>query len=170
MGLPFVPIFGLIGSDLFEMGPDYRIIDNPYIPGQQVVVAPALRPNVVALHAPQGDVYGNVILPGNHQAYTAAMAGDRVVVTVEELVAGELTAADAGGDVFIPGIYVTAVAQVPHGAHPAGCPPLYGVDDAHMREYMAAARDDERFRQYLDTYVYGAGSHAEYLEKVGVAS
>jgi hypothetical protein len=43
------------------------------------------------------------------------------------------------------------------------------VDDAHVHEYIEAARDDESFAKWLDRYVYGVSDHAAYLERVGLA-
>ena len=51
-GLPFIPIRGLIGSDLLAHRRDWRVIDNPFQPGDRVVALPAIRPDCALFHAP----------------------------------------------------------------------------------------------------------------------
>ena len=59
-GIPFMPIRGIIGSDLMKASSDWKIIDNPFAPGDPIVVVPAIRPDVALFHAPEADRFGNV--------------------------------------------------------------------------------------------------------------
>ena len=153
MGLPFLPVRGVRGSDIGRLHPEYAEITCPFT-GETLVAVPALRPDVALLHAPAGDRYGNLHL---EQPYVLderfASASRLVVATVDELVSTEEVAA-AG--VTIPGHLVAATVLAPYGAHPASCYPRYAYDRVHLREYVAAAQGGpDDLDKYLATYVYG---------------
>lgn len=163
MGLPFLPVRGVRGSDIVSLHPEYTEITCPFT-GETLVAVPPLRPDVALLHAPAGDRYGNLHL---EQPYVLderfASASAAVVATVDELVStGEVTAAG----ITIPAHLVAAVAEVPYGAHPSSCYPRYAYDRAHLREYVSAAQSGpEGLEKYLATYV--TGSEESYQVAVG---
>ena len=151
MGVPFLPVRGVRGSDIIRLHPEYAEVTCPFT-GETLVAVPPLRPDVTLLHAPSGDRYGNLHL---EQPYVLderfASASRMVVATVDELVSTEQVTA-AG--VTIPGHLVAAVAHVPFGAHPASCYPRYAYDRRHLREYVAAAQSGpEALDKYLAVYV-----------------
>jgi glutaconate CoA-transferase subunit A len=162
MGVPFLPVRGVRGSDIATLHPEYAEITCPFT-GETLVAVPALRPDVALLHAPAGDRYGNLHL---EQPYVLderfASASAMVVATVDELVSTEEVTA-AG--VTIPGHLVAAVTETPYGAHPTSCYPRYAYDRAHLREYVTAAADPGDLDKYLATYVNG--SEETYREAVG---
>src|ERR1700737_1599766 len=41
-GVPFMPLRGLIGSDLVEHRPDWRVVDNPFAHHDPIVLLPAI--------------------------------------------------------------------------------------------------------------------------------
>jgi len=165
MGVPFLGVRGLLHSDILTHRPDLLVQDNPFNPGEPVVVAQAIRPHVAVFHALKADRSGNAITPGHRDDLMMARAARRVVVTTEELVEGELTQRDAGENSFLPAIDVDVVAHAPLGAHPCGFGSLYDRDDHHWQAYLEAAKTDATFRTYLERYVYGVRSHEEYLEQ-----
>src|SRR5438105_11823479 len=59
-GVPFIPLRGLIGSDILAHRPDWRVIDNPFGNNDPIVLLPALKPDVALFHAPLADRDGNV--------------------------------------------------------------------------------------------------------------
>ena len=155
MGVPFVPVRGLYGSDLLAIRGDFKVIEDPYAPRQQVVVAPALRPDVFLTHGAIADRLGNVItVDEGRNDLLAAQASHRVLVSVEELSEEPLTPATRPGWIFIPAFYVDAVVLAPRGAHPTGFAGLYDPDEAHMAEYVRAAGSDEGLAAYLERYVF----------------
>jgi glutaconate CoA-transferase, subunit A len=166
MGLPFLAVRGLLHSDILMYRPDLLVQENPFNPGEQVVIAQPIRPDVAVFHALKADHWGNVITPGHRDDLMMARAARRVIVTAEEIVDGELTRHDVGDDTFLPAIDVDVVAHVPLGAHPCGFGSLYDRDDAHCREYLEAAKSTDGFQRYLERYVYGVRNHEEYLERV----
>jgi glutaconate CoA-transferase, subunit A len=165
MGLPFLPVRGVRGSDIAVLHPEYAEITCPFT-GEILVAVPALRPDAALLHAPAGDRYGNLHL---EQPYVLderfASASRMVLATVDELLSPDEVAA-AG--ITIPSHLVTAVVHAPFGAHPASCYPRYTYDRGHLREYVSAAQaGPDDLGKYLATYVYG--TEEDYREAVGAA-
>lgn len=166
MGLPFIAVRGLLYSDILKHRPDLIVRENPFNPGEQVVMAQSIRPDVAIFHAIKADRWGNAVTPGRRDDLMIARSARRVVVTAEEIANSELSLRDAVDDTFLPAIDVDVVAYAPLGAHPCGFGALYERDDAHFREYLEAAKDPETFRAYLDRYVYEVHDQQEYLERV----
>src|SRR5258708_22143813 len=54
-GVPFIPMRGLIGSDILRTRPDWTVIENPYQKDDPIVAIPAIRPDVCLFHAPEAD-------------------------------------------------------------------------------------------------------------------
>jgi glutaconate CoA-transferase subunit A len=163
MGLPFLPVRGVRGSDIRRLHPEYAEITCPFT-GEILVAVPALRPDVALLHAPAGDRYGNLHL---EQPYVLderfASASRLVVATVDELVSTEEVVRSG---VTIPAHLVAAVAEVPYGAHPSSCYPRYAYDRGHLREYLTAAQAGAGdLDKYVATYVQG--SEESYREAIG---
>jgi glutaconate CoA-transferase subunit A len=140
------------------------VIEDPYHPGQDIVLVPATTPDVGLLHAYKADKWGNVLTPHGDDR-TMAQACETVIVTAEEIVDYNLQDDPRGGH-LVPWVYVSYIVHAPRGAHPGGMGHLYGQDEAHIREYMRAATTEEGFRAYLDRYVRGH-TEAEYLQRTG---
>jgi len=169
MGLPFISVRGLLGSDILKHRPDLRVIESPFNPGEEVVVVEPVRPDVALFHASKADSWGNAITPGFRDDLMMARAAKRALVTDEEVSERELTLQDAVNDTFLPAIDVDGVVHLPFGAHPTCCGTIYPRDDVHLKEYLKASRDEEAFRSYLEKYVYGMSDHAAYLKRAGIA-
>jgi glutaconate CoA-transferase subunit A len=163
MGVPYVPVVGLVGTDLLKRRDDMVIAANPFDPSKVSVVAKAMRPDVCVFHVQKADRHGNVSVGYHIEAVVLAEASKHVIVTAEEIVE-RVTEKEAVGT-FIPSILVEAVVHAPFGAHPAGLEGRYRSDKAHMQRYVAAARDDASFAQYLKEHVYDVPSHDEYVER-----
>ena len=152
MGLPFLPVLGLKGTDLPALHPEWGMVTCPFT-GQELVAVPALAPDVALLHAPIGDAVGNLHLDQPYVLDERFAHASRVVVaTVDRLVDTEDVAA-AG--VTVPAHCVAAVVEVPFGAHPSSCYPGYAYDRRHLAEYVkAAAAGGDAVEAYLDRYVH----------------
>lgn len=151
-GQPFAPLRGLIGSDLLRHRSDYRVIDNPYAPGDAIVVVPAINADVAIFHAEQADAEGNVWIGRDRDRLLAAHAANRVLITVDRVVAGcffddELVAAGV-----IPASCIDALAIVPGAGLPLTADGR--LDLAQVRRYQRAAQDDAAFDAYLRTAVF----------------
>ena len=166
MGVPFVPTLGYAGSDIIERRDDFKVIPHPFVEGEQIVVAEAITPDVALFHGPRADRFGNVLAANTGEALTLALASRKVIVSVEEIV-DEVSPHDPTGE-YIPAFNVTAVVHAPFGAHPTGCPGFYDEKKALIEEYVEASVSDNAFSEYLEKYVFGLGSHDDYLDLVGL--
>jgi glutaconate CoA-transferase, subunit A len=146
-GLPFAPFRGYAGSDLRDVNPNIRSIICPFT-GEELAAVPALRPDVVVVHAQRADQAGNVLFEGIVGVQKeAVLAGTRSVVTVEE-VFGALRP-PSPNSVVVPAWAIDAVAVAPGGAAPSYAHGYYGRDNAFYREWEAISRDRDRFRSWL---------------------
>jgi len=153
-GVPFMPLRGLIGSDLLAHRTDWKIADNPFGNDDPIVLLPALMPDVALFHAPLADRAGNVFIGTQRELVTMAHAAQRTIVTVEDVHDGDLLRDPLLAAGTLPGFYVEAVAVEPRGAWPLPLPDRYGLDAGHLSEYARLAATAEGFAQYLDRYVY----------------
>jgi len=163
MGVPYVPIVGLVGTDLLKRRDDMVIAVDPFDGKTKSVVAKALRPDVAVFHVQVADRHGNVSCGYDAEVVMLAEASKHVIVTAERVV-DHLTEKEAQGT-FIPAIQVDAVVHAPFGAHPAGFAGLYDPDRIHMREYVSASKDDAAFEAYLRKYVRDVKDHDQYVEQ-----
>jgi len=163
MGVPYVPVIGLVGTDLLKRRDDMVLAPDPFDGKTVSVVAKAMRPDVAVFHVDRADRRGNVSCGYPVEAVILAEASHHVIVTAEEIV-DRLDEKDATGT-FVPSILVDTVVHAPFGSHPAGMTGRYGPDRLHMKQYVEASRDDAAFAGYLKTYVFDIGNHAEYVER-----
>jgi glutaconate CoA-transferase subunit A len=155
-GVPFMPLRGVLGSDLVAQHPDWKTIDNPYAKGDPILLAKAIAPDVALFHARWADEAGNVWVGRRKELATIAHASKACYVSYEELKPGDMLEDELLAPGCIGSVYVTAVAPAPRGAWPLGVPGLYGIDDAHLAHYARLAKTAEGFRQYLDEFVLKA--------------
>ena len=85
-GIPFMPLRGIIGSDLLSHRDEWRTIDNPFGNDDPIVVLPAIKPDVALFHAPLADKFGNVWIGRPRELVTLAHASAKTVVTVEKII------------------------------------------------------------------------------------
>ena len=154
-GNPFMPLRGLIGSDLMKIRGDWRVIDNPFGNNDPIVLLPAIRPDIALFHAPMADRHGNVWIGRQRDLATLAHASRKTVVTVERIEDRNLLDDPVLAAGVLPGFYVETVAVAENGAWPLSLPDYYPVDVAHLSEYAQLAKTAEGFVRYCDQYVYG---------------
>lgn len=153
-GVPFMPLRGVIGSDLVKHHPDWKTIDNPYAKGDPILLAKAIIPDVALFHARWADGAGNVWVGRRGELATIAHASKACYVSYEELKPGDMLEDELLAPGCIGSVYITAVAPAPRGAWPLGVPGSYGIDDAHLQHYARLAKTAEGFRSYLDEFVF----------------
>ena len=147
-GVPFMPVAGMFGSDVLAAR-GFRTVTDPYT-GAEVVAAPALVPDVAIIHVQEADPLGNARIVGTRfEDVLMAQAGRHVIVTAERIVDGSAFAA-APETVAIPGFMVDAVVHAPRGAWPCSCAGEYDYDAGYLAEYIAASRDPEALRRFVD--------------------
>lgn len=159
--IPFIPIRGLIGSDLVAHRPDYKVIDNPYQENDPILVVPAINPDFALLHAPTADRDGNVFAGADRDLALMAHAARNSLVTVERVVDECLLEDDLTAASTITSVYITAIAKAEAGAWPHSLRRHYKEDLAHMSLYHRQAQSPEGFADYLQTFVFGRRAAAE---------
>jgi glutaconate CoA-transferase, subunit A len=105
-GVPFMPLRGLIGSDVLAHRPDWKIFDNPFGSDDPIVLLPALKPDVVLFHAALADRTGNVFIGTQRELVAMAHAAQKTVVTVEKIHEGDLLRDPLLAAGTLPGFYV----------------------------------------------------------------
>ena len=147
----FMPSLAWLGTDLPRVRPDVKTVRDPYS-GEEYVAFPAIRADVVVIHALVADRMGNARLGGNLGLdRELAMASDQVIVTAERLVDR------LDGPLEMPGVRTTAVVEVPRGAWPTSCYPDYPVDGDELLDYVEACSGGA-FDAYLERFSSGAAS------------
>jgi len=165
-GLPFMPIRSVQGTDYMHLHPEFKTMICPFT-GDQLVLVPALKPDVAILHAHYADQHGNLNIEGPPVAdILFSKASEKVIATVEQIISHEELAQKG---VTIPYFYVTAISEVPYGAHPTSCYPSYAYDREHTTCYYQAAKPGAvSFREnYLNPFVYDCKDNDAYIEAIG---
>ncbi len=161
-GVPFMPLRGLLGSDVLAYRPDWRVVQNPFGPGpDDIVLLPALAPDIAVFHAVMADAQGNVWVGRRRELATLAHASRRVLVTVERMVEGDMLEDERLAPGVISATYIEAMAVAERGAWPVALLDEYDADPAHLRDYARAARTEQGFRAYMDQHVRPRRAAAE---------
>ena len=165
-GLPFMPMNPTAAVDLEQANPNYRKVTDPYS-GNEVVVVPALIPDVSIIHVQRADADGNAQIWGIiGEQKEAAFAGQRVILTAEEIVDEAVIRSDPNRT-LIPGIVVDAVCQVPFCSHPSYTQGYYDRDNKFYLEWDKISQDPAVVQTWLDEWVYGVKDRQEYMQKLG---
>lgn len=165
-GLPFLPLRSYYGSDLPAANGRIVPIESPYGDGT-VYAVPPLNPDVAVVHVQRADRHGNAQVWGFVGCQReAAFAAERVIVVCEEVVGDDVVRRDPNRTI-VPGLVVDAVVEEPRACHPSYAQGYYDRDNRFYVEWDAIGRDPERLDAWLDEWVYGLGSHAEYVAKLG---
>ncbi len=165
-GLPFSVLRGYVGSDLPKHNTNIRSIACPFT-GEKLAATPAINPDVAIIHAQRADRQGNVMITGivgiQKEAVLAAKAA---IVTVEEIVDDLEAPMNA---CFLPHWVLSAVCEVPNGAHPSYAHGYYGRDNAFCKAWDTISRDRGTFLEWMKKHVLGTKTHAEFLKSAGIA-
>ena len=153
-GLPFAPLRGYVGSDLWDVNPNIRAVTCPFT-GETLAAVPAHRPDVAIVHAQRADRDGNVLIEGIVGVQKeAVLAADRSIVTVEQVVDDLRTSGPNA--VVLPAWTIDAVVEVPGGARPSYTSGYYERDNAFYKAWDHISRDRDRFTAWLDENVHAA--------------
>ena len=160
--IPFIPLRGVIGTDVLGHREDWKVMDNPFATeNDPVLLLPAIRPEIALFHARRADRHGNVFIGVQGELAIMAHAAERTLVTVEEIVDGDLMAAEETAAGTIPALYITGIAEAPRGAWPLGFLAMYPPDETHLAEYARMARTAEGFAEYAAREIMSTSDMAE---------
>jgi len=173
LGLPFIPIRSLAGSDLLarlreKSGSDVAFVEDPFSKNRWLALKP-LVPDIAIVQVQTCDSEGNSWIMGpKWDSGDQARASARTIVITERVVPEDVIRREPERCV-IPNLLVSHVVELPFGAHPTSVYREYDYDEERIREYVEAAKNRDRFRAYLEKYVFSVKDHSGYLEKVGGA-
>ena len=153
-GLPFLPVRGILGSDILQhRGGEWRIIDNPFGDNDPIVLIPALRPDATLLHVPLADREGNIWISQRAEFQTLARGAHMTLVTFDDFFEGNLLEDRQMGPGVVPALFVTALSHQPRGSWPLHGGADQPEDAAHMREYAERAKTAAGYQRYLAQHV-----------------
>jgi glutaconate CoA-transferase, subunit A len=171
LGLPFIPIRSLQGSDLLRQleemhAADIARVDDPFS-GENWLVLKPLCPDVAIVQVQTADEEGNAWIMGPRWDNTEQVkASKRTIVITERIVSTEVIRQHPESTV-IPGLLVSHVVEQPYGAFPTSVYGEYDYDAGHIEKYVEYSRSPDTFKEYLDEYVFSITDHWGLLEKVG---
>jgi glutaconate CoA-transferase subunit A len=165
MGIPFIPVRFLGGTSSYEYS-GAKLSRDPYT-GKEVVLLPALNPDVSLIHVNQCDIYGNARIFGcGISPVESAGASKKVVICTEEIIDTEDIRKDPSRTT-IPCYLVDAVVHAPFSAYPGEVPGLYASDMEHITQLHQATsnKNPAALSAYIEKYIYSVKSQKEFLEK-----
>jgi glutaconate CoA-transferase subunit A len=165
-GLPFLPMNQTGAEDLEKANPNIKRVADPY-GGKDVIVVPALQPDVAIVHVQRADASGNAHLWGIvGEQKEAAFAAHKVILTAEEIVDESVIRSDPNRT-LIPGLVVDAVCHVPYACHPSYAQGYYDRDNDFYLRWDGISQSPAAAQSWLDEWVYGVTDRDEYWEKLG---
>ncbi|MFH2064851.1 MAG: CoA-transferase [Pseudomonadota bacterium] len=168
MGMPFIPVKDMVGTDLMNirsfMGDGkYKMIPSPF-DGSPTLLVPALNPDVAIIHVQQADENGNAQIwgiAGDCQA--GANAAEKVIISCERIVDRDTIGKDPSRTI-VPSFRVAAVVEEPFGSHPGYTPGFYDVDFSFGYLYQQASNTVEGFEAFLKEWVYDIEDRTAYVQ------
>lgn len=171
LGLPFMPIRSLRGSDLMRQleersGYDLASIVDPFTGDKWLALKPLL-PDVSVVQVQTADEEGNAWIMGPRWDNAEQVkASKRTILIAEHVVPTDFIRSEPERTV-IPGLMVSHVVELPFAAHPTSVYREYNYDARHIERYVEATRTPHSFQSYLEDYVLNVKDHWAYLEKIG---
>ena len=148
-GVSFTPVPGLFGSDLLTARTDWKVVEDPFGDGGQVVLVPAITPDYAIVHALRADPDGNLVTTIEFDDRLLIQASRKVIATVEAILP-DATKSLAPDEQLIPASYVDLVALAPGGSLPIGCFGRWEDDRDAIRAYLEAARDPATMEVWIE--------------------
>jgi glutaconate CoA-transferase subunit A len=149
--VPFMPLKGIIGTDLPKVRKDVKQIEE----------LPKIDLDVAILHVPYADEYGNGNIAGAvWMDADMAKTAKKTIIFTEKIVETE-DIRHLQGKAQLPLQTTDAVVKMPFGAHPTSCYPFYTFDPLHIQEYLKTD-----FEQYKKKYISDK-TLAQYLQEAG---
>ncbi|MBY8985727.1 MAG: CoA transferase subunit A [Candidatus Lokiarchaeota archaeon] len=159
--VPFMPLKGIIGTDLEKVRKDIKQIEDPLGSGTQVMAVPKIDLDVAILHVPYADELGNGNIPGAvWMDADMAKTAKKTIIICEKLVETE-DIRYLPGKAQLPQQTTDAVVKLPFGAHPTSCYPIYTYDPIHIQKYLKT-----NFNEYKEKFILGK-TPTKYLEEAG---
>jgi glutaconate CoA-transferase subunit A len=171
LGLPFMPIRSLRGSDMMRQieersSADVAMIADPFS-GEEWLALKPLTPDIAVVHVQLADEHGNAQIIGPRWDNAEQTRASKRTIVIAEQIVGEEFLRQQPERTVIPSFLVSHVVEVPFGAHPTAVYTVYDYDAQAIERYVEATRTPDSTRAFLDEFVYGPKDHWDYLARVG---
>ena len=135
-GIPFMPIKGLIGSDLIS-GNDFKMVKDPYSE-EELVAIKAIKPDWGVIHVQKADKNGNCeVLGPMYEDDVICRAAKNTIITCEELVDDDYF---KNKKADISEVFVSHVIELKGGSAPGYCPGYYDIDRDRIRKFISEGK------------------------------
>ena len=166
MGIPFIPITSMLGTDTFKYSAA-KTVECPFT-GQKVCLIPALFLDVGLIHVHRADKFGNSQIDGiSGFAHELSRASKKLIVSAEEIIDTD-EIRKYPEQTIIPYYLVDAVVHAPFGSHPGEMCYKYWRDEEHLKTFLEESKDPAKTKAYLDKYIYGVKNQDEYIKLIGM--
>jgi glutaconate CoA-transferase subunit A len=168
MGMPFIPVKDMVGTDLLSIkgflgDGKYKMIDSPF-DASPVLLAPALHPDVGIIHVQQADEEGNAQVWGiGGDCKYGANASKKVIISCERIVSRDVIGQDPSRTI-VPDFKVAAVVEEPFASHPGYTPGFYDIDFGFGYLYQQASQTEENFHLFLKEWVIDLPDRTAYVQ------
>jgi len=152
-GIPFIPLRGIIGSDLLENRSDWKLGENPFSEDDPIVFLKAIKPDVCLFHAHSADKHGNVFVGRNRDLITLAHASARTLITVEKIIDDDFLSDNLRAGATLPAIYTSAISVAERGAEPLAFGEDYPEDQEFLTKYSIAAKTQLGFEKFISSWL-----------------
>ena len=155
--VPFMPLRGVIGSDIQKHRKDWQIISNPMtssgVKDEPILLLPATELDILVFHAACSDKNGNIQIGRRRELSTLAHASKKVFVTVEKVLDIDFFDNELSAATCLPALYVDGIAIVKNGAWPCALPGVYASDNEELKKYSLAAKTKKGFEEYMRNFL-----------------
>jgi len=167
LGIPFIPINSLIGTDLVNNLKDKVVYYKGPITKEPTVLLTPLNPDIAIIHVQISDIQGNAIIYGPLWDNKEMAKSSKKVILIADKIISQPMMQSKAERIAIPGHRVSAVVPLTFGAYFTGSYRHYDFDEDHCLLYIQHAKELKTFNEYLDKYIYSVRDHFEFLEKIG---
>ena len=151
--VPFMPLRGVLGSDIQKHRKDWQVIQNPMnssgIKDEPILLLPAVQLDVFVFHASCADRNGNIQIGRRRELATLAHASKKVFVTVEKILDEDFFENELSAATCLPALYIDGIAIAKNGAWPCALPGVYSADNKEIKNYSLAAKTKNGFDDYM---------------------
>ena len=156
--VPFMPLRGVIGSDIQKHRKDWCVIQNPMqssgIQNEPILLLPAVQLDILVFHASCSDRNGNIQIGRRRELATLAHASKKVFVTVEKILDVDFFDDELSAATCLPALYIDGVSVVMNGAWPCALPGEYPADNSEIKKYSLAAKTKQGFDDYMNQSLF----------------
>jgi len=165
MGVPFIPVRSMLGSDTLKYS-SAKVIECPFT-GLPIALLPALILDAGLIHVHRADIHGNAQIDGiSGFAAEMARASKRLIISTEEIVDTEVIRRRPDRTI-IPYYLVDAVVVAPFGSHPGELCYRYARDEEQIKLWVEASKEPATAEEFLQKHVYRVADHQAYLDLFG---